>query len=120
MTTARQGQGEKGAQEAHVYALVERAAMESRRCPTNAEIAAHLNESGLAKHVSASSIPKIFRRLILLELISIRVYGNNWRDAVILQGPHAGKVTSPPPHGGKPHIFIDKAERERRDKAARS
>ena len=119
MSTARQVQREKGPHEARVYALVERAAKEGRRCPTNAEIAAHLNKSGLAKPVAASSIPDIFRQLIRQGLVTVRIYGNNWRDVVILRGPHAGKVTLPPPHGGKPHIVINQAERERRDKAAR-
>jgi len=119
MTAARQGQGEKGAQEARVYALVERAAAEGRRCPTNAKIAADLNKSGLTKPVAASSIPGVFRQLIRRGLVTVRIYGNNWRDVVILQGPHAGKATLPPSHGGKPHIVIDQAERERRDRAAR-
>lgn len=119
MSAGRQRQGEKGALEARVYALVERAARNGRRCPTNAEIAAELNKAGLTKAVSPGSIPGVFRQLIRRGQITVRIYGNNWRDVVILEGPHAGKVTLPPPHGGKPHIVIDQAERERRDKAAR-
>jgi hypothetical protein len=116
MSTVRQVKGDREALEARVYAVVEGAAMEGRRCPTNAEIAANLNASGLRKSVAASSIPGVFRELIRRGLVTVRIYGNNWRDVMILQGPHAGKVTQPPPHGGKPHIVIDKAERERRDK----
>ncbi len=88
MSAARQVQGEKGALEARVFALVKRAASEGRRCPTNAEIATDLNESGITKSVAASSIPGVFRQLIRRGLVTVRVYGNNWRDVVILQGPH--------------------------------
>ena len=41
MSTAGQVKGEKGTQEALVFALVERAASEGRRCPTN-EICARI------------------------------------------------------------------------------
>ena len=102
--------------EARVYSLVERAAIEGRRCPTNAEIAAYLSKSGLTTPLAGSSIPEYFRRLILQGLITVRIYAKNWRDVIILQGPHAGKTTLPPPHGGKPYAVIDQAERERRDK----
>jgi len=111
--------GEKAGLEARVYTLVERAARARRRCPRNAEIAAELNRSGLTKAAVAGSVPGVFRQLIRQGLITVRIYKNNWRDVVILQGPHAGKSTLPPPHGGKPHIVIEQAERERRDKAAR-
>lgn len=105
--------------ESGVLAMVERTASEGRRCPTNPEISDDFNELGITESVAASSIPGIFRQLIRRGLITVRVYGNNWRDVVILQGPRAGKVTLPPPHGGKPHIVIDKVGGERRDKASR-
>jgi hypothetical protein len=108
-----------GAQEARVYALVERAVVEGKRCPTNAEIAADLNKSGLTKPIAATSVPGVFRQLIRRGMVTVRVYGNNWRDVVILQGTNAGKATLPPPHGGKPHIVLDPDERARRDKATR-
>ena len=94
------------AKEAHVYALVERAAIEGRRCPTNAEIADDLNKSGLIKPVAAASIPGVFRKLIQRRLVTVRIYGHNWRDVVIIKGPHAGKTTLPPPHGGKPYRIL--------------
>jgi len=115
MKASRQIEKDKGALETRVFGIVERAASKGHRCPTNPEIAAKLNESGLTKAIAASSIPGVFRQLIRKGLVTVRVYGHNWRDVLILQGPHAGKATLPPPHGGKPHTVIDKAERERRD-----
>jgi len=99
--------------------MIELAANEGRRCPTNADIANDLNASGITKSVAASSIPSIIQRLIRRGLVTVRIYGHNWRDVMILEGTHAAKATLPPPHGGKPYIIIDQAERERRDKAAK-
>lgn len=60
-------------------------------------------------------MPGFFRRLTRDGRIIIRVYGGNWRDIVIRKGPHAGKATQPPPHGGEPHIMIDQIARAKRD-----
>jgi hypothetical protein len=110
---------ELGDREWRLYALIEKAASEGRRCPTNAEIATHFRQTGVAKHATPSGIPRLINQLIRRGLITVRIYGNNWRDVIILQGRHAGMTTSPPPHGGKPHLIIDPSERERRDKAER-
>ena len=120
MSASEQVKRKKVAVEARVYALIERAAAEGRRCPTNSDIAANLNNSRLTKAVAASSMPGVFQQLIRRGLVTVRIYGNNWRDAVILNGPHARKATLPPPHGGKPYTVLDQPERERRDQAARS
>ena len=116
MSKSLQVAEEKDSKEARVYAIVEQAAVEGRRCPTNAEIAADLNALGLWKPVGTTSIPGILQQLVRQGFMTIRIYGLNWRDIIILQGPHTGKATLPPPYGGKPHIVIDQAERERRDK----
>ncbi len=97
-----------------VYSLIERAAIEGRRCATNSEIAAHLRKHGFRAN-SASSIPNIMRRLTRHGRIIVRIYGHNWRDVVICEGPHADKSTMPPKHGGRPHTIIDLAERAKRD-----
>ncbi len=46
MNTDQHLMPEKEDREARIYSLVERAAIEGRRCPTNAEIAVYLKESG--------------------------------------------------------------------------
>ena len=102
-----------------VYKLIEQAAANGDRCPTNVTIAAALNKSGSNNSIAASSVPSILQRLVRSGMITIRIYGHNWRDICILSGPHAGKLTMPPPHGGKPHTIIDLEERLRRDKAPR-
>lgn len=116
MNIIQQATKKKDSKEAQVFTLIEQAAMGGCRCPTNAEIADHLNALGIWRPVGVSGIPKILQQLVRQGFVTIRIYGLNWRDVVILQGQHAGKMTLPPPHGGKPYIVIDQAERERRDK----
>jgi hypothetical protein len=99
---------------AHVFTLVERAAIEGRRCPTNPEIAAYLRQQGVK--AAAGSIPGLLRILVRENRIVVRVYASNWRDITICEGPHKGKATLPPSHGNDPYIVIDAAERARRDK----
>lgn len=106
----------KEALDAGVLAVLEHAASEGRRCPTNSEIAAQLSEHGIRTHIAASSIPGVLQRLIRQGFLTVRIYGNNWRDVVLHYGNHSGKATCPPPHGGQPHVILDKAERERRDR----
>lgn len=96
-----------------VFGVLERAAVEGRRCPTNPEIAECLQKSGL--RAAAGSIPGVLRTLVREGRIIVRVYGGNWRDVVIAAGPHAGKSTKGPPHGGKPYSVIDAVERTKRD-----
>lgn len=55
--------GEKAGLAARVYTLVERAAKDGRRCPTDTKIATELNKSGLTR-AAAGSITGIFRQLI--------------------------------------------------------
>lgn len=104
----------KATKEECVYGLIERAAIEGRRCPKNSEIAEYLRWH-IFPECSASSIPGYMRRLIREGRIIVRVYGHNWRDVIIVKGPHSGKRTLPPPHGGKPYIVIDASERAKRD-----
>lgn len=96
-----------------VFGVLERAAVEGQRCPTNPEIAACLQKNGV--RAAAGSIPGVLRALVREGRIVVRVYGGNWRDVVIVTGPHAGKSTKGPPHGGKPYSVIDAAERTKRD-----
>ena len=103
--------------EAFVFELIENAAKAGNRCPTNLEIATLLVNSGLVKKYGPSAVPRIFMQLVRTGLLTVRVYGQNWREAVILSGPNAGKSTLRPSHGRKPYVVIDILERERRDAA---
>lgn len=96
-----------------VFALLEQAAAKEARCPTNPDVAAHLREHGLPK-TAPSSIPSITTKLVAQSQIVVRIYGNNWRVVTICTGPHAGKATMPPPHGGEPHTVLDAAELAKR------
>lgn len=102
--------------EDRVFALLETAAREGHRCPTNPELAAALSSQG--DPIASSSVPKIIGRLVRGGRIIVRVYGHNWRDVVIQSGRHAGKTTMAPPSGGEPYIVIDAAERTKRDTAS--
>jgi hypothetical protein len=88
-----------------IFVIVEQAASEGRRCPTNPSLAKELGKRGF--RLSGPTIPRFMKQLAREGRIIVRVYGNNWRDVVICGGPHAGKATMPPPHGGKPHTLID-------------
>ena len=100
-----------------VFSLLEKAAAAGERCPTNAAIAVQIRDCGF--RIAAGSIPTIMRRLTRQGRIIVRVYGNNWRGITICTGPHANKSTLEPPHGGKPHLIIDLAERAERDERAK-
>lgn len=100
-----------------VFGILERAAGEGRRCPTNFEVAAELNAMLTNTRRAGTSIPAIMQVLVRRGLLTVRLYGGNYRDVVILKGPHAGKATLGPRHGGPPYEIIDKAERDRRDKS---
>jgi hypothetical protein len=90
--------------EEKIFALLQEAAVEGQRCPTNPQIAEHLSESGIK--VAGTSIPGFLKSLILAGRIVVRVYARNWRGVTICSGSHAGKTTQPPPHGGKPHLIL--------------
>jgi hypothetical protein len=97
-----------------IFTVLERAAAQGRRCPTNAEIAAQLSEHG--PRIAGPTVPAAMQRLAREGAIVVRLYGSNYRDVCICKGPHKGKATLPPAHGKLPHIVIDQEERARRDK----
>src|SRR5260370_13330253 len=88
-----------------VFDLLEEAASKGLRCPTNPDIAAYLSERGF--RTAASAVPAIVRLLTREGRLTVRVYGNNWRDVTICSGPHAGKTSIPPPHRANPYLVID-------------
>jgi hypothetical protein len=96
-----------------IFGLVEKAAAERRRCPTNPEIAEFLRTQGFP--AAFSSVPKMIGRLVKAGRMIVRVYGHNWRDITICTGHQAGKATIGPPNGGDPYILIDEAGRAKRD-----
>lgn len=77
-----------------LFAIVERAAVEGRRCPT------------------IDQLP--YRTPLLADLaragrIRIEVYSLNWRVVQITEGPNYGKRTAERPRGGEPYVIICKA-----------
>ena len=102
-----------------IYKIIENAAIRSERCPTNAEIAKIVSDVPNVRNLSKTSIPAFVMKLVEDGLITVRVFGQNWRDVTMLTGKNIGKKTLPPPHGGKAYIVIDQAERSRRDKKRR-
>jgi hypothetical protein len=87
-----------------IFRFLEAAAMEGRRCPTNPEIAAHLETLGLS--ASAGGVPAVLGRLAREGKIIVRIYARNWRQVLIVSGPLQGAQTSPPSRGGEPHFVI--------------
>lgn len=106
----------RGAEEL-VLALLEKVASERTRCPTNPEIAELLSEQGIP--LAASTIPRLFSNLTRKGIITVEVYGHNFRRVMILSGQSAGLSTAAPQHGRPPHIVIDASERKRRDSRPR-
>jgi hypothetical protein len=101
----------------HVLAIVEKAAANGERCPTNPEIATRLQDQGIA--LRPSSIPNVLRELTRAGQIVTYVYGKNYRAIKICIGPQAGKSTAPPAHDSPPYIIIDANERNKRDSKRR-
>jgi hypothetical protein len=99
-----------------VFGILERAASKGIRCPTNSEAVAELNALSHRPR-SATSMPKIIQSLVRSGMITVRVYGCNFRQVIILEGPCAGRATLRPSHDGQPYIILDKVERLRRDDA---
>lgn len=91
--------------------LIEEAVLHKRRCPKNQELAEQLSRQGIS--VAGQTIPGLMRKLVQEGRLVVRIYGNNWRDIEICEGPLAGRTTLPPPHGGKPHTVLDRGGRNR-------
>jgi hypothetical protein len=100
-----------------VFDTLVKAAREGRRCPTNFEIAEAVTSLSGGRPRAASGMPAVIQQLVRDGYVTVRVYGANFREVLIHQGPEAGKSTLPPSHGKQPYRVIDKMERERRDKA---
>lgn len=76
-----------------VFKMVEEAAATGKRCPTNYEWP-----------VNAKRLRDLEKEGKLRTVI----YGRYWRVAEILVGPHAGKKTAMPSHGGMPYVLSQK------------
>lgn len=72
------------------FRLLEAAAVAGERCPQNQPFGP----------IHSYSI----RTLVNAKRIRSETYGLNWRRVVILEGPHKGKATAPPPNGGAPYL----------------
>jgi hypothetical protein len=91
------------APEEFVFALVERAAVEGRRCPTSDEI-------GLAMRgadVRGMGPVSVTTRLARAGRLRVEVFAKNYRVITILDGAHAGKSTARHPRYTKPYRVID-------------
>jgi hypothetical protein len=95
-----------------IFTLLEEAAAKGQRCPTNPELAAELGKQGIPS--AAQSMPSNVKLLTTQGRIAVQIYGNNWREVIILSGTHKGKKTLPPKHGGEPYIVIDKTGTKKR------
>ncbi len=109
------GEGMGETRHDRLFSLLEAAAAEGRRCPTNSDLAAALSSFGLP--TAPSSVPKIMARLIRDGCIIVRIYGHNWRDVIVQSGQYVNRATMAPPSGWQPYIVIDAAERTKRDAA---
>ena len=79
------------------FAAIVKAALAGNRCPMNGR------EGFPGLEVNA------VRALAHAGRIRIEVYPHNWRVVEILDGPHTGKRTAPPPDPmWRPYLIIDK------------
>jgi hypothetical protein len=69
----------------HVFAFLENAAAHEDWCPTNPGFALELSKRGI--NLALQSIPGVFRKPIRAGLITVRLYGHNWREVIIQRGP---------------------------------
>lgn len=102
-----------------VFAVVEAAAREGRRCPTNGEIAAEVLSQGGAVRMATTTVPGILQRLVRNGAITIRYFSRHFRQVEIHEGPAAGARTATPRNKSEPVEVIDAAERKRRDETPR-
>jgi hypothetical protein len=84
------------------FAKIEAAAAAGARCPTQDQIGVHTGAVG---------------ELCRAGRIRVEVYAHNWRVAEILDGPHKGKRTAPPPNPAwKPYLVCGiETTRQHRD-----
>jgi hypothetical protein len=80
------------------FAMVETAAVKRERCPQNHELP------------KGGSLPKLARE----GRIRIQISGHNWRQVVILAGPHKGTRTAPNPQGHGAWQILDARHPRRR------
>lgn len=102
-----------------VFEVVEAAAREGRRCPSNGEIAAEVIARGGAVHIATTTVPGILQRLVRNGAITIRYFSRHFRQVEIHEGPDAGARTAAPRNKSEPVEVIDAAERKRRDEMPR-
>jgi hypothetical protein len=101
-----------------VFAVLQAAAVEGRRCPSNGEIAMQVRERGIAR-IATTTVPGVLQRLVRDGAITIRYFSRHSRQVVLHEGPYAGKATAPPDNKSEPVEVIDAEERKRRDEAPR-
>lgn len=88
---------QRGRDQAHlqrVFAVLEKAAIEGKRCPEN------FGPEGVTSDV-VSALARAGR-------IKVEISGHNWRQVHILEGSHAGKSTAPNPRGYAVYVVVDK------------
>lgn len=76
-----------------VYAILERCAIDGARCPEN-------DTHGIPH----GYLPQMARR----GWIEIRVFARNYRQVVLLKGPHKGKTTASDPSGLSPWMIVNR------------
>lgn len=84
-----------------VFAALERAACEGKRCPVLHEVVKCPESSFRLRSDEIPALAKAGR-------VRVEISGRNWRTVHILTGRHAGKSTKPNPDGGAPYLVIDK------------
>lgn len=70
--------------------MIEAAAVLKQRCPLNDDLP-----------VGAVAM------LTRAGIVRVKVYGRNWRTIEILEGPHKGARTAPPPDDRLPYKVVD-------------
>lgn len=75
------------------YRLIEAAAIAGERCPKSRPFGP----------LYKPAVSELYRA----RRLKGEVYFHNWRCITLLDGPHAGKCTAPPPWGGRPYKIID-------------
>lgn len=83
---------------ARILKLIEDLAAENKRLPRADEISDVLAIDGC---VGAGHGSRPLYELVARGYIELRTYGQNWRVAEILVGPHQGRATAPTPHPTK-------------------
>ncbi len=98
----------------HVFGMVEEAAVQGFRCPTNEELREAFRKKGFLHNATATACPpNSLATLARRGKIRVEIYGRNWRVAEILTGIHRGKRTLGSPHGDLPYLVFTSKGKQR-------